>query len=82
MFTNADGSWSVGNLLPGEYLVTEVTPDGYFDGKDAAGTAGGAAHNPGDLIDGDRAGRRSGGRRTTTSANCCPAVCAATSTST
>ncbi|MCX7427684.1 MAG: carboxypeptidase regulatory-like domain-containing protein, partial [Planctomycetia bacterium] len=52
VFTNADGSWSVGNLLPGEYLVTEVTPDGYFDGKDAAGTAGGAAHNPGDLIDG------------------------------
>ena len=52
VYTNADGSWSVGNLLPGEYMVTEVTPDGYFDGKDAAGTAGGAAHNPGDLING------------------------------
>ena len=52
VYTNPDGSWSVGNLFPGEYQVTEVTPDGYYDGKDAAGTAGGAAHNPGDLIDG------------------------------
>ena len=52
VYTNADGSWSVDGLFPGEYIVTEVTPTGYFDGKDAAGTAGGLAHNPGDSIDG------------------------------
>ncbi|MBN2022004.1 MAG: carboxypeptidase regulatory-like domain-containing protein [Pirellulales bacterium] len=52
VYTNADGFWSVGNLMPGEYRVTEVTPVGYIDGLDAAGSAGGAAHNPGDLIDG------------------------------
>ena len=32
--------------------MAEVQPAGYFDGLDAAGTAGGTAHNPGDLIDG------------------------------
>ena len=37
--------------MPGEYQVTEVTPLGYYDGLDAPGSAGGTAHNPGDLID-------------------------------
>jgi len=51
--TNPDGSWSVGNLWPGNYQVTEDTPLGYLDGLDAAGTAGGTAHNPdNDLITG------------------------------
>jgi protocatechuate 3,4-dioxygenase beta subunit len=50
--TNADGSWSAGNLRPGNYLVEEVQPTGYLDGLDAAGTAGGEAHNPGDSISG------------------------------
>ncbi|HYW78055.1 MAG TPA: SdrD B-like domain-containing protein, partial [Thermoguttaceae bacterium] len=52
--TDASGAWSVGNLMPGDYLVTETQPDPqiYIDGLDAAGNAGGAAHNPGDLIDG------------------------------
>jgi len=51
VYTDASGAWFVGNLLPGQYRVTEVTPDGYLDGLDTAGTAGGTAHNPGDLID-------------------------------
>ena len=38
--------------MPGGYGVSETQPAGYLDGLDAAGTAGGAAHNPGDLIDG------------------------------
>ncbi|HBO45756.1 MAG TPA: hypothetical protein DD670_17895, partial [Planctomycetaceae bacterium] len=50
--TDATGYWYVGNLMPGGYFVTEVTPDGYLDGLDAPGTAGGTAHNPGDRIDG------------------------------
>ena len=51
VYTSSDGSWSVENLMPGEYQVTEVTPLGYYDGLDAPGSAGGTAHNPGDLID-------------------------------
>jgi protocatechuate 3,4-dioxygenase beta subunit len=51
-YTNPDGYWSVGGLMPGHYKVTEYQPDGYLDGLDAPGTAGGDAHNPGDLIDG------------------------------
>ena len=38
--------------MPGTYGVAETQPAGYFDGLDAAGTVGGTAHNPGDLIDG------------------------------
>lgn len=53
-FTAADGSWLVEGLMPGDYRVEEVQPAGYFDGLDAAGTAGGTAHNPGDTIDGVR----------------------------
>jgi protocatechuate 3,4-dioxygenase beta subunit len=52
VYTATDGSWSVTGLMPGEYKVTEVTPLGYRDGLDAPGSAGGTAHNPGDLIDG------------------------------
>jgi protocatechuate 3,4-dioxygenase beta subunit len=52
--TDANGYWSVDGLMPGNYRVEEVQPSGYLDGLDAAGTAGGSAHNPGDLIDGIR----------------------------
>jgi len=52
LHSDAQGYWHVENLMPGEYRVTEVTPEGYLDGKDSHGTAGGTAHNPGDLIDG------------------------------
>ncbi|MBN2474230.1 MAG: hypothetical protein JXB62_06465, partial [Pirellulales bacterium] len=51
-YTQPDGSWSVDNLMPGNYQVIEIHPDAYDDGLDTAGTAGGTAHNPGDLIDG------------------------------
>ena len=51
-YTLPDGSWSVEDLMPGQYRVTEIQPDGWMDGLDVAGTAGGAAHNPGDMIDG------------------------------
>ncbi len=51
-YTADDGAWSVTGLMPGQYKVTEFQPEGYFDGLDAAGSAGGTAHNPGDLIDG------------------------------
>ncbi len=50
--TASDGSWSIAGLMPGNYSVEEVQPGGYLDGLDAAGTAGGMAHNPGDKIDG------------------------------
>ena len=47
--------------MPGGYGVNEAQPAGYLDGLDAAGTAGGTAHNPGDLIDGiSLAGGQSG----------------------
>jgi protocatechuate 3,4-dioxygenase beta subunit len=52
--TLSDGSWSVAGLIPGDYRIEEVQPGGYFDGLDAPGTAGGTAHNPGDVIDGVR----------------------------
>ena len=52
VYTEADGSWSVGGLMPGDYRVEETTPTGYLDGLDAAGTAGGTADNPGDSITG------------------------------
>ena len=52
LLTLADGSWSVAGLMPGSYRVDEVQPAGYLDGLDAPGTAGGAAQNPGDRIDG------------------------------
>ncbi len=48
----ADGSWAATNLRPGQWQVVEVTPSGYLDGLDAAGTAGGSALNPGDSITG------------------------------
>ena len=52
MTSQSDGSWSVGGLMPGQYKVTEITPPGYLDGLDAAGTVAGTvtgtAHNPGD----------------------------------
>ena len=52
--TAADGSWAVTNLRPGSWKVVEVTPNGYLDGLDAAGNAGGTAQNPGDAITGIR----------------------------
>jgi protocatechuate 3,4-dioxygenase beta subunit len=50
--TDSTGYYQFTTLMPGTYGVSEVQPDGYLDGIDAAGTLGGTAHNPGDLIDG------------------------------
>jgi len=52
VWTDATGLWCAEGLLPGEYRVLEVQPAGYLDGRDAPGTLGGIAHNPGDHIDG------------------------------
>ncbi len=48
--TDASGLYCFENLRPGTYGVGEDQPVGYFDGLDAAGTAGGVAMNPGDMI--------------------------------
>ena len=50
--TDSNGYYHFDNLMPGTYGVSETQPAGYLDGLDSAGTAGGTAHNPGDLIDG------------------------------
>jgi len=49
--TDATGFYFFDELRPGTYGVAETDPDGFLDGLDTAGTLGGAAHNPGDLID-------------------------------
>ncbi len=50
--TAANGIYTFTGLAPGVYGVAEDQPSGYYDGKDAAGNAGGAAVNPGDRITG------------------------------
>src|SRR5262249_6603547 len=41
LLTNADGSYSFGNLPTGTYTVTEYHLPNYLDGKATAGSAGG-----------------------------------------
>ena len=48
--TNADGSYSFKGLHAGTYKIYEYTPNGWIDGKDAAGSLGGTAGN--DVISG------------------------------
>ena len=52
IFTDTNGYWEATGLYPGQYRVTEIQPTAYLDGLDIAGSAGGTAHNPGDLITG------------------------------
>ncbi len=52
--TSADGTWTAGGLMPGNYRIEEVQPAGYLDGLDAVGSAGGTAQNPGDAMTGIR----------------------------
>ncbi|MBN2579059.1 MAG: carboxypeptidase regulatory-like domain-containing protein [Pirellulales bacterium] len=49
--TDEKGFFSFTNLYPGAYGLAETQPEGYLDGIDTAGTAGGTAQNPGDRID-------------------------------
>jgi SdrD B-like domain/Carboxypeptidase regulatory-like domain len=48
--TGPGGTYLFDNLLAGSYTVTETTPAAFNDGKDAAGSVGGTAVNPGDEI--------------------------------
>jgi serine-aspartate repeat-containing protein C/D/E len=54
--TDNGGFYKFSNLAAGTYLVREVQPAGWLDGKDAAGTilgqVVGSAQNPGDQISG------------------------------
>ncbi len=50
--TKPDGTYLFDDLFSGPYTITEVTPPGYLDGTDAAGSTGGTATNPGDVISG------------------------------
>ena len=49
--TDADGYYEFTGLRPGTYHVYQVQPDDFIDGLDTAGTAGGLAVNPADVID-------------------------------
>ncbi|MBC7240188.1 MAG: carboxypeptidase regulatory-like domain-containing protein, partial [Chloroflexi bacterium] len=49
--TDANGRYEFTGLLPGTYTLTEIQPDGFFDGCDSAGTAGGQLVDP-DTISG------------------------------
>ena len=49
--TDANGYYHFENLMPGIYGLSETQPAGYYDGRETEGSAGGIAHNPGDLID-------------------------------
>ncbi len=48
--TDATGKYCFDDLQPGTYNVQELQPTQWLDGLDTAGTAGGMAVNPGDLI--------------------------------
>ena len=43
--TDADGRYRFNRLRAGRYTITESQPDGFFDGDDSIGTAGGTAAN-------------------------------------
>ncbi len=46
-YTTPDGSYIFSNLKAGTYKVTEIDPQGYGDGSDKAGSAGGTVSNDG-----------------------------------
>ena len=43
-FTDADGNYCFEDLIPGTYKVTEIQPDGFFDGIDTLGEINGETH--------------------------------------
>ncbi len=48
--TDGKGYYEFDGLIPNEYKLVEIQPNGYLDGLDTPGTVGGVAQNPGDLI--------------------------------
>lgn len=50
--TSSAGYYEFTDIAPGTWGVREVQPDGWIDGRDAPGTHGGMAENPGDRITG------------------------------
>lgn len=44
-FTDGTGKYEFLDLLPGTYMITEVQPPGFLDGKDTIGTPGGSTGN-------------------------------------
>ena len=57
--TRADGSYVFDNLPKGTYALTEIQPSAYADGREAAGSAGGAVNNG--VFDGTAAANTIGG---------------------
>jgi uncharacterized repeat protein (TIGR01451 family) len=49
--TGPDGTWSIPNLPPGSYTVTETQPPGFGDGPDTPGSAGGTPQGPDTIKD-------------------------------
>ncbi len=49
--TGASGEYLFSNLKPGTYGVEEVQPQGYFDGRDHVGTAGGRLDGNDRIVD-------------------------------
>ena len=45
--TGADGSFKIASLPAGTYSLVETQPDGYLDGRETAGSLGGASDNGG-----------------------------------
>ena len=46
--TDDQGRYKFSDLAPGEYQIREHQPDGYYDGDEHIGTAGGTASDPSD----------------------------------
>jgi serine-aspartate repeat-containing protein C/D/E len=49
--TTDDGSFQLSHLLPGNWSLREIQPEGYLDGKDRVGTAGGILTPEGDSVE-------------------------------
>lgn len=50
-YTDVNGNYLFDNLAPGEYGLREYTPDGYIDGGESPGSAGGVKLPPNSIVD-------------------------------